>query len=95
MESLTKSLKYFPRDNNGLFTVYELFTFDNLFRLLLNEGHSHNDTLDFMIASCSFNALVFQERIHNNKYKDLRKEDLLYPEDSFIKANLIKAIIDF
>lgn len=88
-----KSLEYFPKDQSGLFIVFELYTFDNMFRLLLREGIEHDDVINFMLAECSFSALVFQERIHNKKYLRLDEQDALNPEDAALKARLISDII--
>jgi len=94
MEKLADIFNFFAQDKNGLLIVYELFTFDNLFRLILADGYSHDEVLDFMIANCSFSALVFQERIHDNKYEDLSIKDLLSPEESSVKGNFIKSLIN-
>ena len=92
-ESRLESLKYFPRDQNDLFIVFELYTFDNMFRLLLKEGFDHEEAMNFMLAECSFSALVFQERIHNKKYRRLRAKGALSPEDAALKARLISDIL--
>ena len=70
-------LNEFPKDENGLFIVYDRFTFDNLFRLLLKEGFDHKDALSFVIANCSLSALVFQDRIHNERYRELSSADAM------------------
>jgi len=70
-------LNEFRKDGNGLFIVYDLFTFDNLFRLLLKEGFDHEDALSFMLANCSLSALIFQDRIHNEGYRELSSADAM------------------
>ncbi len=87
-------LKEFPKNQVGLYIVYELFTFDNLFKLILNSGFNHDDALDFMLANCSFSALVFQERIHNKKYYLLNAKVVLSPSEAAIKAKLISDLLD-
>ena len=82
-------LEKFPRDKSGLYIVYELYTFDNLFRLLLKNGLDHEDALCFILSNCSLSALVFQERIHNLKYKEISAEDVLPPDLAACKAQLI------
>ena len=82
-------LDKFPKDRNGLYIVYELYTFDNLFRLLLKNSFDHFDALFFILANCSLSALVFQERIHNKKYKKLSPNDALTPSLAVCKAQLI------
>ena len=82
-------LRKFPRERNGLYIVYELYTFDNLFRLLLKENFEHQEALYFVIANCSLSAVVFQERIHNMGYAKLLAEDALPPDEAACKAQFI------
>jgi len=89
MGEVSKILKKFPKDSNGLYIVYELYTFDNLFRLLLKNGFDHGDSLDFILSNCSLSALVFQERIHNKRYRELSGKDALPPDLAACKARLI------
>jgi len=37
-------IRNFPKDASGLYIVYELYTFDNLFRLLLKHGFDHEES---------------------------------------------------
>ena len=82
-------LKIFPKDANGMYITYELFSFDNLFRLLLKNGYDNEEALYFILRSCSLSALVFQERIHNKRYKKLSAKDALPPDLAAHKARLI------
>lgn len=82
-------LEKFPKNRNGLYIVYELYTFDNLFRLLLKNGFAHEEALCFILANCSLSALVFQERIHNKRYKKLLGKDAKPPDLAALKAQLI------
>lgn len=82
-------LKSFPKEKNGLYIVYELYTFDNLFRLLLKNSFDYEDALFFILCNCSLSALVFQERIHNNGYEKLLAEDALSADLAACKAQLI------
>lgn len=82
-------LKKFPKDHNGLHIVYELYTFDNLFRLLLKNSFDHEESLCFIICNCSLSALVFQERIHNRGHKKLSDKDALPADLASCKAQLI------
>jgi hypothetical protein len=86
-------LKVFPRDSNGLHIIYELFSFDNLFRLLLTNGFDHEEALYFILGNCSLSAFVFQERIHNRKYRRLSGKDALPPDLAAHKARLIYDLI--
>jgi len=89
MGSELEFLEEFPKDSNGLYIVYELFTFDNLFQLLLKEGFDHEEALCFILGNCSLSAVPFQERIHNKRYKRLSAEDALDPYLAAHKARLL------
>lgn len=79
----------FPKEKNGMYIVYELYTFDNLFQLLLICGFNHEKVLEFVLFNCSLSALVFQERIHNKKYRKLSAKDALPVDLAARKAQLI------
>jgi hypothetical protein len=93
MEDDLDFLKEFPKNENDMFIVYDRFTFDNLFLLLLKADFDHEDALMFMIANCSMSALVFQERIHNKKYRKLSAEDILPFYDAALRAKIICDLI--
>ncbi|MEW6409241.1 MAG: hypothetical protein AB1488_03900 [Nitrospirota bacterium] len=93
MEEELDFLKEFPKDENELYIVYARFTFDNLFRLLLKADFNHEDALYFMLANCSLSAIVFQERIHNKKYKKLSTEDALPADEAARRAKVIYDMI--
>jgi hypothetical protein len=82
-------LKKFPKDRSGLCIVYELFTFDNLFQFLLKNCFDHEESLHFILCNCSLSAIVFQERIHNLRYKELSAKDALAFGLAISKAQLI------
>lgn len=86
-------LEKFPKDRDGLYIVYELYTFDNFFRLLLKNGFDHLEALYFILCNCSLSALVFQERIHNKGYKKLLDKDALPVDLATCKARLIHDLI--
>jgi hypothetical protein len=89
MEEDLGFLKRFPKERNGMYIVYELYTFDNLFRLLLKNNFDYEEALDFVLFNCSLSALVFQERIHNKGYRKLTAKDALPPHLAARKAQLI------
>lgn len=89
MEEDLKFMKMFPKDHNGLYIVHDLYSFDNLFRLLLKNDFDHEEALGFILANCSLSALVFQERIHNKRYKKLSGKDAKPPDLAALKARLI------
>ena len=72
-----------------MYIIYELFSFDNLFRLLLKNVFDNEEALEFILRCCSLSALVFQERIHNKRYKRLSAKDVLPPHLAAHKARLI------
>ena len=86
-------IRNFPKDANELYIVYELYTFDNLFRLLLKHGFDHDESLNFIIFNCSLSGIIFQERIFNKKYKKLSAKDALPPDLAAHKARLIHDLI--
>ena len=88
-----KFLKYFPKYKCGMYIIYELFSFDNIFRLLLKNNFSYEEAIYFILANCSLSGLVFQERIHNKKYLKLLAKDAISPEESAIKSRLIYDIM--
>jgi hypothetical protein len=88
-----KFLKHFPKNSEGLYILYELYSFDNFFRLLLKHGFNHEDALYYIFAKCALSAIVFQERIHNRTYLKLRGQDAPSPRLASIKAMLISDIL--
>jgi hypothetical protein len=55
----------------------------------LKNGLYHEEALWFILNRCSLSALVFQERIHNKRYKRLLAEEALPPDLADHKAPLI------
>jgi len=82
-------LKEFPKNKNDIYIVYDRFTFDNIFRLLLKADFDYEDALMFMLANCSMSALVFQERLHNKKYRKLSPDDVLSADLVACRAKVI------
>lgn len=66
-----------------LFKIYDRFSFDNLFRLLLFNGFDHEEALNFILCNCELSTLVFQERIYNKQYLDIRAEDTISSYQKF------------
>jgi len=89
MEENLHFLQKFPKERNGLYIVYELYTFDNFFRLLLKNNFDHEEALYFILGNCSLSGLVFQERIHNKRYEKLSAKDALSADLAACKAKLI------
>lgn len=93
MEDSLDFLNEFAHNKDGSLIVYELFTFDNLFKLFLSKGLTHDAALENILSKSSISALVFQERIHTKKYRLLNGKDALSPSDASIKPKLIKDIL--
>jgi len=64
-------LENFKKNSEGLYEIYDRFSFDNLFRLLLNSSFEDDEALEFILCNCSLSAIVFQERIYNKYYLHL------------------------
>ena len=88
-----KFLKYFPKNSDGLYVLYELYSFDNFFRLFLKHGFKHKDSLNFIICNCSLSGFVFQDRIYNKEYLNLLSKDSMTPKNASVKSRLIFDII--
>ena len=75
---LNKQLsKSFKKNNAGMYEIFDRFSFDNLFRLLLKHDFDHEEALNFILCNCSLSALVFQERIYNKYYLKLSTQDTM------------------
>ncbi len=93
MQGKLSFLKNISKNHNGLYIVYGLYTFDNLFRLLLKNGFSHEQSLSIILCNCSLSALVFQERIHNHAYRELSAKEALPPDYAACRESLIYDLI--
>ncbi len=76
---------YFKKNHE----IYDRFSFDNFFRLLLNNDFEYEEALHYILCNCSLSAYVFQERIHNMGYEKLSAEDVLPADLAATKARLI------
>lgn len=75
-----KFLNHFGKTKEGRIIVFDIYTFNNLFTLLLNRKFSYEDALIFIFAKCDLNAYVFQECIHNDAYLDLTSREIDFKE---------------
>jgi len=94
MEEDLGFLERFPKDRNGLYIVYECYSFDNLFRLLLRGDFDHEEALLFILGNCSLSALVFQERIHNEAYQGISAEEALSADLAVYREELIYDLLE-
>lgn len=63
--------KVFKKNSDGMYEIFDRFSFDNMFRLLLKHDFDHDEALNFILCNCTLSALVFQERIYNKYYLKL------------------------
>ena len=68
------SLSKFDRNSEGMYKLYDRFSFDEFFRWLLINDFEHSEALDFMLCNCSLSTLVYQERIENEYYLNISTE---------------------
>ena len=69
--------KNFKKNSEGMYEIHDRFSFDYLFRSLLNDGLEDEEALDFILSRCSLSALVFQERLYNEYYHDFSAGDTM------------------
>ncbi len=67
----------FKKNSDGLYEIYDRFSFDNIFRLLLNNDFEYDEALDFILCNCSLSTLVFQERIYNKYYLNISTDETI------------------
>ena len=70
-----KFLHTVEKNSEGIYRVYDRFTFDNLFRALLKEDFEPEDALNFILCTCSLSAIIFEERIYNKYYLTISAEN--------------------
>jgi len=70
-KKIHKFLKFQGKDKTGSYILYDRFSFDELYKLLLESGMDDETALCFICFHCSLSAIVFQERIHNKYYKQI------------------------
>jgi hypothetical protein len=67
-EEFTEYLEDYIKEN---YEVYDRFTFDYLFRNLLQDGYDHEEAKDIITHNCALSTLVMQERIYNGYYLEI------------------------
>ena len=75
-------------------TCFDRFTFDKIFRFLLNHDHSHEEAKDQIFFSCSLSALVLQERIHNRYYRKIKVEEEMSKDLLALKNDIERKILE-
>lgn len=75
---LNKQLsKNFKKNSDGMYEIFDRFSFDNLFRLLLKQDFDHEEASNFILCNCALSDLVFQERIYNKYYLKLSTQNTI------------------
>ena len=70
-------LEDYIREN---YEVYDRFTFDNLFKILLAEGYDNEEAKDIILYNCALSTLVMQERLDNGYYLKMKADDIIAPD---------------
>ena len=83
----------FEITKEGLVKLYDRFSFDELFRLLLINGFEREQALNFILCNCALSALVFQERIHNGYYQNIRVDEVISPDLLQLKGQCLIEVI--
>jgi hypothetical protein len=94
MEEDLDFLDEFPKNENDLYIVYDRFTFDNFFRLLLKADFDHEDALSFILCNCSLSAIIFQEKIYNKRYRKLAADDALLADEAARRSKIISDLME-
>jgi hypothetical protein len=61
----------FKRNSDNLFILHDKSTFWKFFKILRKNNYKPGEALNFIFTNCCLSALVFQECIYNNKYKEI------------------------
>ena len=83
----------FERTEEGLVKLYDRFSFDELFRLLLINGFEREEAMNFILCNCALSALVFQERIYNCYYLNIQVDEVISPDLLQLKGQCFTEVI--
>jgi hypothetical protein len=61
------------------YEVFDRFTFDYLFKILLADGYDNEEAKDVILYNCALSTLVTQERIDNEYYWEIFVNDVAAP----------------
>lgn len=90
---LQKFLLTLERNSEGMYKVYDRFTFDDLFRLLLSRDFEHEEALNFILCNCSLRAIIFEERIYNKYYLSISAGDITSPDFATLRNQYLFEIV--
>lgn len=77
MEYKGRSMDYLEDYIKENYEVYDRFTFDYLFRNLLQDGYDHEEAKDIIVHNCALSTLVMQERIYNGYYLKISVNEVI------------------
>jgi hypothetical protein len=93
LKILERYLSKYEKNEEGLYKLYDRFSFDNFFRLLLDNDFDHEEALDFILCNCSLSTLVFQERIYNKYYLNISTEETISDDLLDLRNQILAQII--
>ncbi len=70
---------------------YDRFTFDRIFKILLLNDYSNEESKDLILFNCAVSSIIFQERIDNNFYKKIKVEDLISTDLQELKNEIFNS----
>lgn len=73
--------------------INDRFTFDDIFRQLLNDGCSNEEAGEFILNNFSLSALVFQERIENLSYQYISANEKMSKDLLELKEGIVRKIL--
>lgn len=73
--------------------INDRFTFDDVFRQLLNDGCSNEEAREFILNNFSLSALVFQERIENLSYLYISANEKMSKDLLELKEGIVRKIL--
>jgi len=72
--------EYLPDYIKENYEVFDRFTFDYLFKRLLEDGYDNEEAKDIILYNCALSTLVTQERIDNEYYLEICESDTTAPD---------------
>ncbi len=72
--------EYLPDYIKENYEVFDRFTFDYLFKRLLEDGYDNEEAKDIILYNCALSTLVTQERIDNEYYWEIFVNDAIAPD---------------
>ncbi len=90
---LEQYLSKFEKNEEGLYKLYDRFSFDEFFRVLLNNCFEREEALDFILSNCALSALIFEERIYNKYYLRISCEEKISPDLIALRDEYFREII--